>query len=123
MAEYRTRRGRIRRLLSISIIALAGFAVLASGAPTGLKLMLLTLIALAGYRSLGQGSGHVIGLEPAAGPSLDGVRGKLYAEAGTGLFVAMALTPPAGRTRRAFIFRDELEPDDYRSLLAFLRHG
>ncbi|MBS3823414.1 MAG: hypothetical protein KGY53_05890 [Wenzhouxiangellaceae bacterium] len=123
MAEYRTRRGRIRPVLSISIITLAGFAVLASGSPTGLKLMLLALIALAGYRSRLHGPGHVIRLEPSESPSLDGVRGNLFAEAGTGLFVAMALTPPAGPTRRVFIFRDELEADAYRSLLAFLRHG
>ncbi len=123
MGEYCTRRGRIRPVLSIVVAALAALAVLASGAPAAVKGMLLAVVAIAAYRGLTLASAHVIRLEPAASPALDGVRGTLFAEAATGLFIALAVSPPVGRTRRAFIFRDELEPDAFRAVLSFLRHG
>ena len=123
MAEYCTRRGRIRPLLVIAISLLAALSALVSGAPPGLKGLLLTVIALAAYRALTHLPAHLIRLESAASSGLDGVRGTLFARAATGLFVALVITPVAGRKRRAFIFRDELDPDAFRALLAFLRHG
>ena len=123
MAEYRTRRGRIRSILSIAITVLAALAVVTSGAPFGVKGLLLVIIALFGYRGLTRQPVHEIRLEPAASPALNGVRGTLSAEAATGLFVALVMAPVTGRARRAFIFRDELDPDAFRALLAFLRHG
>jgi len=123
MAEYCTRPGRIRPILTIGIAALAALGVFASGAPTAVKCLLLAVIALAAYRGLALASAHVIGLESAGNPVLDGVRGTLFAEAATGLFIALGVSPPVGRTRRAFIFRDELEPDAFRAVLSFLRHG
>lgn len=91
--------------------------------PVWARLAGLAVLAAAAIRLLAHPPEHVIRLDPGAGASLDGARGALVGEAVTGLFTAVRLTTPDGRTRRAFIFFDELEPDAFRALLAHLRHG
>jgi len=105
----------------ISILAVVSIAV--SGLPTAARVLLAAAVVLAAFRSLARPVRHTIRLDRSASPALDGVRGKLSGEAVTGLFVALKLVAPDGLTRRIFLFRDELPGDEFRSLLAYLRHG
>lgn len=122
-AELRTRRGRIRPLAVVFISLLAVTSIVISGMPTAARALLPLAIALAAYRALARPGMHTIKLDRSASPSLDGTRGNLSGDAVTGLFVALKLAAPDGLTRRAFVFRDELPGDDFRALLAYLRHG
>jgi hypothetical protein len=122
-AELRTCRGRIRPLAVAFISLLAIVSIFVSGLPTAARVLLPLAVALAAYRSLAGRSTHSIKLDRSASPSLDGLRGNLSVEAATGLFVALKLVAPDGRTRRAFLFCDELQADQFRKLLAYLRHG
>jgi len=85
--------------------------------------MFLPVIAFSAHRALARHSTRSIRIERSAAASLDGERGTLVGEAVTGLFVALKLTAVDRKVRRAFIFRDELEPEAFRELLAYLRHG
>lgn len=105
----------------ISVLGAAG--VIFSGMPDWARLVAMAVIALTAFRLLANPPAHVIRLDPGAGASLDGARGALVGEAVTGLFTAIRLTTPDRRTKRAFIFFDELEPAAFRALLAYLRHG
>ena len=122
-AELRTRRGRIRPLAVVFITLLAIGSILISGMPPVAQALLSMAAGLAAWRSLPGIRSHTIKLDRSASPALDGLRGNLSGEAVTGLFVALKLVAADGMTRRAFLFHDELDPDDYRALLAFLRHG
>lgn len=122
-AELRSRRGRIRMLAVLFVCLLAGLSVASSGLPPAAGIPVALLVAFAACRSLARPPMHSIKLDRQASPALDGVRGRLTGEAVTGLFVALKLVTADERTRRAFLFRDELEPEAYRALLAYLRHG
>ena len=113
----------MRPLAVLSITLLAIGSILVSGMPPAAQALLSIAAGLAAWRSLARVRTHTINLDRSASPSLDGLRGSLSGEAVTGLFVALRLVAADGLTRRAFLFRDELQPDDYRALLAFLRHG
>lgn len=91
--------------------------------PAAAGVVLATGVVLAAGRSLLRPETHTIRLDRSASPALDGMRGSLSGEAVTGLFVALKLVAPDGSTRRVFVFGDELGVDDFRALLAFLRHG
>jgi len=110
-------------MLTFAVGASALAAGFFSGAPVALALALAALIIVAAGRALIDVPRHVVRLETGTGPSLDGLRGALFAEASSGLFVALRLNAPTGQTRRALIFRDELEPDAFRALLAAVRCG
>lgn len=122
-AELRTRRGRIRPLAVAFISLLAVVSIVLSGLPPAASVVLSLAVALAAWRSLVRFTPHTIGIDRGAAPSLDGLRGTLTGEATTGLFVALRLVSADGQTRRAFLFRDELPSDQFRALLAYLRHG
>lgn len=121
--ELRTRRGRIRPLVVTFITLLAVGSIMVSGMPTAARALLSVVVVLAAWRSLGRAGMHTIKLDRSAAPSLDGVRGNLSGEAVTGLFVSLRLAAADGLSRRVFLFRDELQRDDFRALLAYLRHG
>lgn len=118
-----TRRGRIRTLTIAFISLLAIFSLLISGMPSLAAVPLSVLVAAAAWHRWYHSPMHFIKLERHAPPSLDGTRGDLSGEAVTSLFVALKLIAPEGAVRRVFLFRDELEPDDFRALLVYLRHG
>lgn len=122
-AEFRTRRGRIRRLAVAFISILAVVSIALSGLPAAARVLLVPAVMVAAWRSLARHRAQTIKLDRSASAALDGVRGNLSGEAVTGLFVALKLVTADGLTRRAFLFRDELASDDYRALLAYLRHG
>lgn len=105
----------------ISILAIVSIAL--SGLPAAARMLLVAAVMVAGWRSLARDRAQTIKLDRSASAALDGVRGNLSGEAVTGLFVAIKLVTADGLTRRAFLFRDELASDDYRALLAYLRHG
>lgn len=105
----------------ISILAVGSIAV--SGLPDVARVLLALSVLIAAFRSVAMPVTHTIKVDRSASPALDGVRGKLVGEAVTGMFVALKLVAPDGRTRRVFLFRDELGADEFRALLAFLRHG
>lgn len=122
-AEFHTRRGRIRSLAVAFISILAVVAIVISGLPAAATALLSLTIVLVAYRSLADAGSHAIRFDQSASPSLDGSRGVLTAEAATGWFIALKLTAPDGEIRRIFLFRDELRSDEFRALLAYLRHG
>lgn len=105
------------------ISVLAALAVVFSGLPVLAKLVVLAVIALWGLRVFSRSPVHAIRLDAGGSPMLDGARGALVGEAVNGLFVALKITMPERRTRRALVFSDELDNDAYRALLAYLRHG
>lgn len=121
--DFTTRRGRLRRIALVFISVLGSAGVLFSGMPVWARVVVIALIALTFVRLAANPPAHVVRLDPGGGVSLDGARGTLAGEAVTGLFAALRLTTPDRRTKRAFIFFDELEPDAFRALLAYLRHG
>lgn len=122
-AELHTRRGRIRPA-AVSIISfLAVVSIAMSGMPAVAGVALALGVVVTAGRSLVRTETHTIRLDRSASPALDGMRGNLSGEAVTGLFVALRLVAPDGSTRRAFVFRDELGLDEFRALLAYLRHG
>ncbi|HMB38600.1 MAG TPA: hypothetical protein VKO85_05940 [Wenzhouxiangellaceae bacterium] len=122
-AELQTRRGRIRPLAVTFISLLAVVSIVISGLPTAARILLPLAVALVAYRSLAGPAPHTIKLDRSGSPSLDGLRGNLSGEAVTGLFIALKLAAPDGSTQRAFLFCDELRADEFRALLAYLRHG
>ena len=122
-AEFHTRRGRIRSFAVAFISILAVVSLVISGLPVAATILLSLTIVLMAYRSLADAGTHAIRLDQTASPSLDGTRGVLTAEAVTGWFIALKLIAPDGQIRRIFLFRDELGSDDFRALLAYLRHG
>jgi len=121
--ELRTRRGRIRPLAVAFISLLAVVSILISGLPAAGGILLALAVVLAAYLSLTRPWTHAIRIDRSASPSLDGMRGTLTGEAVTAWFVALKLVAPDGLTRRIFLFRDELPADEFRALLAYLRHG
>lgn len=122
-AELHTRRGLIRPAAVLFISFLALVSIVMSGMPAAAGVALALAVVLAAGRSLVRPDAHTIRLDRGASPALDGVRGSLNGEAVTGLFVALRLVAPEGRTRRVLVFRDELRLDEFRALLAYLRHG
>jgi len=122
-AELHTRRGRIRPAAVSFIAFLAVVSIVISGMPAAAGVALALVVLLAAGRSLVRPKTHTIRLDRGASPSLDGIRGSLSGEAVTSLFIALKLVAPDGSTRRAFLFRDELGIDQFRALLAYLRHG
>ncbi|MEX0915895.1 MAG: hypothetical protein WD397_03455 [Wenzhouxiangellaceae bacterium] len=110
--------------MAIAFISLlAVLAAVFSGLPVLAKLVVLAVIALWGFRAFTRSPMHAILLDAGGSPMLDGARGALVGEAVNGLFVALKITMPDRRTRRALVFRDELDSDAFRALLAYLRHG
>ncbi|MBL37446.1 MAG: hypothetical protein CMP07_03445 [Xanthomonadales bacterium] len=118
-----TRRGRIRPTTVSLISLLAVVSIAMSGMPAAAGVALALAVVLAAGRSLVRPETHTIRLDRSASPALDGMRGRLDGEAVTGLFVALRLVAPDGQTRRVLVYRDELGLDEFRALLAYLRHG
>jgi len=122
-AELRTRRGRIRPALSAAISALALLALWLSGGPLIPRLALALGVVAAGVVAACRHRSHRVRLPGVGAAMLDGVSGTLKASAVTPFFVSLELESPTGKRRRAGIFRDELPPEAYRALLAWLRSG
>jgi hypothetical protein len=121
--EWVSGAGRLRRVLTIAVAALAVFAAFVSGLPLGASWLVAAAVVVATAASLRRSHRHRLRL-PGEGPAmLDGVSGMLLGRAVTPLFVAVEVVPPAGRRRRALLFRDELDSEGFRALLATLRHG
>lgn len=123
VVEFRTRRGRIRTLLTIAVASLAVIAAFLSGFPIAVRGALALAVAAFAVAALRRGVAHRVAL-PRHGPGrLDGHAGTLSASTVTPLFIALHLDAPSGRRHRAGIFRDELPAEQFRALLAFLRSG
>lgn len=122
-AEFRTRPGRIRPVLTGAIVVLALAAIVLSGLPWPVAGAGMALVAIAGYRAWRNTPEHSIRLAAAGGATLDGVAGSLVGDAVTGGFVSLRVVSPDGRVTRALIFRDEIDDEQFRALLAALRHG
>lgn len=123
LAELHTRRGRIRPALVSGASLLALISIALSGLPDWLRVLIVCIVAAAAWFAIRRVPRHRLRL-PAAGPAmLDGLSGTLSALATSPLYVALELRSPTGSRRRAGVFRDELSPDEFRALLAWLRTG
>jgi hypothetical protein len=110
-------------VLTIAVAALAVFAAFVSGLPLVARFLVAAVVVIAATVSLRRPHRHRLRL-PGEGPAmLDGVSGMLVGRAVTPLFVAVEVVASSGQRRRALMFRDELDADGFRALLAALRHG
>lgn len=122
-AEWVSCAGGLRRVLTVGVAALAVSAALVSGLPLVARFLVAAVVAIAATASLRRSHRHRLQL-PGEGPAvLDGVSGVLVGRAVTPLFVAVEVVASSGQRRRALIFRDELDTDGFRALLAALRYG
>ncbi|MDT8449231.1 MAG: hypothetical protein RQ847_03565 [Wenzhouxiangellaceae bacterium] len=136
--ELHPRSGRIRTVLGLFIVAAAMVAVIVSGAPWTLGFLLsaglaATAAGLAAAR--GRPGRKWRALRPLETGSLEialemtdssGVRRRCVRRGPvftSPWFVSFRAVAPGGPVFRVALFADELGRDDFRRLLAWLRHG
>lgn len=92
------------------------------GGPWSIRLVLGGLVVGLAWQSARRASSHRIELAEQAPDRLNGASGQLSIESESSWYVAVALSLPNGRRKRALLFRDEFEQRDFRHLRARLRN-
>ncbi len=122
-AELLTRPGRLRRALISAVCAAAVVSIWLSALPAWASGLLTLSVLIMSGRARKTMRRYRIRLGTREASALDGHVGVLRAEAVSVLWAALLLETPDGERYRALVFHDELDREDFRSLLARLRHG
>jgi len=123
--EVQLTRGRLRPALGLGIAGLALLAIALSGldpVPAALASFLTLSVSISFWMRQRCAAVGRITFHPDRTLGLDDDRGRLQAEFVSGPALGLKLDLGSGRARRCILFRDEMDPDSWRRLRAWLRH-